>query len=142
MRLFAAVAALVLASAPLAAQAAPSDTVVTRDAAELAFGRSLHGFFAAGQADSLWARADSAMRAALQSADRFADMQQQVAAGLGDELEVTDEWVVKLGGFRSYFRAVSLSLAPEPFVFSWTENAQGRLAGAFIQPESQVKAPR
>lgn len=131
VRLAGGIAAIVLLTAvPAAAQESPDS---------LALGRKFTGWFFDGASDSLWSVMDSAMQGRVGSIESIENMMDQVADQIGEEVElVSESSKVRDDGVREYRRLAEFDMAPERVVWIWRINAEGKLVGAQIRPESQA----
>ncbi|TDJ55878.1 MAG: hypothetical protein E2O47_03410 [Gemmatimonadetes bacterium] len=124
-------AVTLLFAAPLAAQSESPDS--------LALGRKFTGWFVDGYADSLWNVMGEGTRGRIGSIENIESMMDQIIDQIGDEAEVVSE-SAKFGddGVLEYRRLSEYDLAPEPIVWIWRINDEGKIVGVRILPESQA----
>ena len=124
-------AVTLLFAAPLAAQSESPDS--------LALGRKFTGWFVDGYADSLWNVMGEGTRGRIGSIENIESMMDQIIDQIGDEAEVVSESAkFRDDGVLVYRRLSEYDLAPEPIVWIWRINDEGKIVGVSIRPESQA----
>ncbi|HEX6644858.1 MAG TPA: hypothetical protein VF037_09270 [Gemmatimonadales bacterium] len=122
-------------AAPLAAQADTAAAPVTMPADSLAHARKLTEWFFTAQFDSLHRWLTPEMRERRTPASLQEDLDQLVSrAGL--ESEVVEEKFVKRNGQTQYWRTGRYTIFPEPVLFRWAFDKQGRIGGMGLGPAS------
>lgn len=142
-RMLGAVGALVVATAPLAAQ--DSATVVVEpftteeEARYMELGRKANGYFLEGKADSLLAMADSATGDRLGGVAGIRGMMDQIGERAGVPLTVLVEKMTRRQGLAQFwFEAEFSNFTTEPVVLRWLFDEAGMLVGAGVNPKSRT----
>ena len=129
---------LVLAP-PLAAQAAPQDSVAAR---QLALGRQYSEWFLGGEMDSIVAHMSGDVKEKSGGAARLQEQRAQLAARAGEEAKVLEEKMTRRRGMPQYWRAAPYTeMALDPIVLRWLFDSEGRIVGMGLGPLSQTPAP-
>jgi hypothetical protein len=128
-----ALAALVSA-VPLLAQS-PSDPPAVMPADSLAHARRLTDWFFSGRFDSLRVWLTPGTREERTPANLQEDLDRLVGRA-GVEVEVIEERFVKRNRQTQYWRTSWYSVFPEPVLFRWAFDKEGRIAGMGLGPAS------
>ena len=101
----------------------------------LEMGRERSEAFLAGTLAPIWEDMTADMRSGLGSLENFSAFRDRVAADLGEEEAVLDEKTSTEGDFSIYLRASEWSSAEVPILMQWVFDAEGGIAGFFVQPQ-------
>lgn len=126
------------ATATPAPAAAPAP-MVKLDYDSLAFARLAHGWFVAGEIDSLWAHTDPGMKEQMKVKEEWVNMSMQLTGRAGTELSVVEERWVKRNNQRQYWRIMNMSdFTDEPVAIRWVFLPGKMIGGLGMNPLSRV----
>jgi hypothetical protein len=143
-----------LFSAPLAAQATPPTPPRTpseapqppkpftpeENARYMALGKKVNTWFFEGQADSIYAIADSSARAAMGGVEGIEQQLERFSTRAGAMLRIIDEKMTRREGAPQFwFEAEFAEFSDDALVLRWIFNEQGQLTGAGMGPKGGAR---
>jgi hypothetical protein len=120
---------------PLAAQTDSTPPAASMPADSLAHARKLTDWFFTARFDSLHAWLSPGMQKS-RSPEKLQEDLEQLVSRAGLESDVVEEKFVKRNGQTQYWRTGRYTIFPEPVLFRWAFDKQGRIDGMGLGPAS------
>lgn len=102
----------------------------------LADGRALTTAFSDGDSATIWSHMNDEMRQALGSEAALSELERQVDAGFGAELEILSEYAQPANAYLAYMRTARHERGM--LVTQWTLDKDGKVAGFFVRPAGEA----
>ena len=134
------VAAQTAPAAPPTAPAAPKPFTPEETARYMALGKKVNTWFFEGQADSIYAIADSSARVAMGGVEGIEQQLERFSLRAGAMLRVVDEKMTRREGAPQFwFEAEFAEFTDDALVLRWIFNEQGQLTGAGMSPKGGAR---
>lgn len=134
------VAAQTAPAAPPTAPAAPKPFTPEEHARYMALGKKVNTWFFEGQADSIYAIADSSARVAMGGVEGIEQQLERFSLRAGAMLRIVDEKMTRREGAPQFwFEAEFAEFTDDALVLRWIFNEQGQLTGAGMSPKGGAR---